>query len=1410
MDPTKALEDLLNNLDLNTTTTASCTDTVSTSVSRVWNKQPSKPDSDTAPSVGTKDKDTAEIETLLQDLSFGSLQIEEDDWDAIDKEIDLIATGATLPPSALRESAAQVRVPKVKSTASKFEDSSEPVKFKFSPSGLAHYSSTSCEKMLHLQGRQQWQRAQKNAKAGAAKSEASTAEQAQQQPGQHSALTISEANQQRGIEFERRLVEGIVGAIDCEKEGDEDSFFRLATTAVGTTLCQPKFTLDDSIYNKAMKKAGIVFGRFIPDFIEVRQGSKGRDGKPKNRLLIIDAKSSRQVKISHQFQVTLYAIFLEHLIKINHQEDLVEINPSGGVWIPSYTEPRIFSLTFMQPVVENFIYKELPAMLSKPLQKAVWHIDSPCLQCEFLPNCKVDAKEQMTLSLVPLLSKASSLFIKSLFKPRTDETVSHSEIEDLEDLVKDRGALTSEHQERLAKIIPVPTFELPQWTDDRLLINILIDPLVMLPFACSLDHYRERQLWSSHSYSGAIPSSAPVLPDKPSKHMELTEEFIEILYDFLVHTSDRGTTKLAVFFYARDMHSGLRALLTRVISSGDGPIAWKTIVKKRAMGILMNLYEGADFLALSSSDQSVVTLPDLLGLTQANKVWPCYGRRSYSIESAIETMIVLPVIGPYTFKDIMTCLVDVEMPQVVDASERNGDGFDQDTFYSMWKSDGTPESVKESLRCWSKLQNVIVLCLYSVLRQELSDSSRYLVNRPQSFKLRDALQIADPILAQFAYFAQWEAITALMRRRQRRLALTDEEAFRCQSAYHCRYVGPAVDRVGGSARKTDTKTYVATFEVLNEVDADKLEGNTFMSWILSPLTEEGKTSRLQFDDGMYITRFGKEGIPATVSIVSYDPATKIATISGTAKTLLDIMKIKPGHEFLLERRDYFTTLITSMNKLMEMSSNRRLFLDLMVDPNKWGSGQPGQSRDVFLESITNSSRHYDMTLSQDQAFTKVINQRLQIIWGPPGSGKTEFLALMVLRFVDILRSLSRKGKGQGPQTIVITAFTHAAINNIVSRIALLHKSIAARPDCDFADIINRPLQLYRLNDMDHMPPTEGVTLISPTKLASAYRAQSQGRVPVDMPHEEDMENAVRIVCGTVWQIRRAAHPKTGVSYMRNVQMVIVDEGSQLLTSDSAHAIECLDQKRGRLVVAGDHFQLGPIILGDYPPVSPGQCVDPTGSIMKNLMRSKGSNQLVSTQWVDGSAVIDIGPCTSQLQDNFRMNEQLGTFMKSIYGPSYRVQDPLKSLPYSGSFRGMTVVPEIRKILDPAHSAICIELQLTKDPGCLEAKRIRNDSRVAASLEALFVAGTVESYLEMVGPQTATSIFIAVPHHVQRIAIREKVSVQTLAEQYPLAKIKIDTIEKMQGQQADIVLACFGMFDEAMLLAELEFLYSVHR
>ncbi|KAG0230400.1 Tripartite DNA replication factor [Actinomortierella wolfii] len=1253
-------------------------------------------------------------------------------------------------------------------------------KFKFSPSVLAQHAVTSCEKMLHLSGMEAMLKAQEPFLF--------SEEDVSTRPS-----SIAEAHQKRGLRFEQGIIRSIPIRIECDKERDKDSYFRLATAPIGTTLCQAVFSLDESIYTPAMKQAGIVFGRFIPDFIRILPGSRTPVGRQKRKLYIIDAKSSKNVKLTHQFQVTLYAIFLEHLIKVNQEEDLLEVDSQGGVWIPAYKDPCSFSLAFLLPSVKNFIYQELPSILLKPFNKTVWHVHGPCSQCNYLEQCKKDAKEQKTLSLIPGLSKSHATWIRTLFR----ESPCKSEIDDIEDLVDSRhklpetdrkalenclrfnesgeSTLLSVYKTNRIKVNITPTLSLPHVHDKRLLIDVMMDPLRQLPYAYSLGYYHEQNLRPSKSETGAVNIKAGRDLPMNSEYVRLTEDLMETLSEWLVQFS-RSNITLTVFFTSQDIHNDFMSLLIRIISKNESGLAssssepspsienWKPLTVKRAMDLLCNLFEDAKFVELPATARYPVQLPDYLSLTQGyDNPKPSFCRRSFILEKAIKELTIMPILGAATFADMKELLLHhdqtedrakIEVPRT------------PDDLYKQWSQGDSAELVCESLQTWMHEKNLVILSLYSLLRRECSDLRYVLVAPQEMFRLRRFFRIQSPILAQFAYFLTWEIITSVEQKRERRLtAIKSGDPFWQQQAFHVvfeeRWLGaiPNENAAADHMRSPDDTAspknfifkepsnkrfskFVGKFRVLTPCTSGNFDGGTISKWILSPENKE----------------------------------------------------------------------------------------DILHDPNGWGRVAPEDSDLLVQVTKKMPVRRYGMTSSQDDAFANVMKQRLRIIWGPPGSGKTFFLASTILRYVDslIFMAAGRLMKGR-EVTIILTAFTHSAVDNLVHRIVELHRQIAPRDG--FEEYI-RPLNIFRIVDKSQVE-TYSKSLPSEVQVcdAKALKTVAQGCA---------LENGglkIRIIAGTVWKVRVASNEKDGAPFMREADMVMIDEGSQLLAADAIHAIECLDPKNGRLVVAGDHMQLQPLVVGSYP--TPRSGIDPTGSIMTNLMRDQNGDP-ISDSRLESSATSysDVGPCTSQLLDNFRMNNQLGEFIKRIYGPFYQVYtSPEKKLPYSSTF-DWNIPPSLQSVLDPSKSAVCIELAI-EGHGRL-ANWARADNRVGAKVEAKMVAAIAEGYLQAVGRTTKTSLFIAVPHHVQRLAILNSISRIAMSETtatesksslplapledlfergggyaplqaiYPHATIKVDTIEKMQGQEADCVIACFAMFDENALLAQLEFLYNFNR
>jgi superfamily I DNA and/or RNA helicase len=107
---------------------------------------------------------------------------------------------------------------------------------------------------------------------------------------------------------------------------------------------------------------------------------------------------------------------------------------------------------------------------------------------------------------------------------------------------------------------------------------------------------------------------------------------------------------------------------------------------------------------------------------------------------------------------------------------------------------------------------------------------------------------------------------------------------------------------------------------------------------------------------------------------------------------------------------------------------------------------------------------------------------------------------------------------------------------------------------------------------------------------------------------------------------------------------------------------------------------------------------------------------------------------------------------------------------------------LKSILDPKKSISLVKLKsnsLDFDP---------------VQSEALIVQKLVKIYYEARIKEDATdeddlSVMIVTPHHIQRVAIQRRIDEISLK-----TKIRINTVEKLQGQECDLVFACFSCFN----------------
>jgi hypothetical protein len=277
-----------------------------------------------------------------------------------------------------------------------------------------------------------------------------------------------------------------------------------------------------------------------------------------------------------------------------------------------------------------------------------------------------------------------------------------------------------------------------------------------------------------------------------------------------------------------------------------------------------------------------------------------------------------------------------------------------------------------------------------------------------------------------------------------------------------------------------------------------------------------------------------------------------------------------------------------------------------------------------------------------------------------------------------------------------------------------------------------------------------------------------------------------VVGGTVHALRKTGGNPTPVD------LLVVDEGSQLELGDLAMATRHL-APGGRVVLAGDHHQLPPIIHGTYPEAEDGRA---------------GLEDSCFAYLYDRQDEAD--PYVVQLTDDFRMNRVLSGFAaETLYGPEYRPATKTIGDRRIGLGRARSGDGLMSYLLDPAYPLV---LAIPEDihaglASPIEAGLVAR--AVVALRERLLDPATGKLYPKGQAGDAAffrTGLFVVAPHHVQIEAVRAALAQLRDFDVVPF----VDTVDKMQGQQTQAVLVSYGVSDPETALAEAEFIYSRNR
>ncbi|ORY49037.1 P-loop containing nucleoside triphosphate hydrolase protein [Rhizoclosmatium globosum] len=1082
----------------------------------------------------------------------------------------------------------------------------------------------------------------------------------------------------------------------------------------------------------------------------------------------------------------MYAYCLRNVV-----EPYAQIEDTAYVWLcptsgitsvasaKDFVNPdTYFSLKIVTPLLETLLNKHLPSVLNDSLEAVEWGVGTRCQGCEFESGCTSRAFATGDVSLVggtkgkerSALKEIIRLFRtrnRTKMKPITFPDVTagkwndwwtevrwdrlgpidfgRSDLADLYAAIQspdfnsvlqqmnptalqqgykllclDRSSVRNDSPilkavlENSVEVLGRPCFMFPPSEDHAINFSVLHDPETDSVIAISILHCSENRVLFSKVLFGRD-LSKQFIPIMASRiRFILSQSPVPSAQFYVFSTKERDLVfSILLDGFNETTTDDLQLCFAAMLDQTDvllAPIVPPLLIsKEKLIGSLGNkskldlqwylrVLENAASTKAGTKESLQTEIKSII----KDGIDPVWMPRIAVISTAIRSTLALPV-SRLTMTNTVALL-----------NNTNNNVLSSDDMYTLWKT-GELMSFEKAMFEWSSAIHEIC----NSIRTRISESfnlQKVLVNSLPPFSVSRLDICREPLLSRLLFQTQFEMV--------KEFQSVKEARFDKFEACEVEYQRPHEGFVQQFLIRSDTSLIQAS---MNRNTSDF----KMYSWILADSLVDAaiKFNDLRFMNQVeYGLSFSEEEKRETLNSVAF------AEINSLENDMAQIELRMPkgfalrGRKFFLYRRfvDFNThkvvqglinTEITALARL-EREELRPLFLRLLGETSATSLRVSSANDDLqveaqLFEKYQGGPLH--LLESQRQAFQGVCKNVLSLIWGPPGNGKTHTLAVSALRLIEIAKIRGRTCR------ILMTAFTHAAISTFETK---------------FTHLLS--LSEYSSGD---------VTVVN---------------------LKQDPNNLIQqkhcVVVGTVWAIHKLLDKSPKLK--GDFDVLVVDEGSQLLTSYASIAFQAVDSSlnldQKRVLIAGDHLQLGPILKQPYP--IPKATRPIYGSILSCLIHKNES-------------------LTYMLRENFRFVRELCDMVQPLY-----VDYGQAFAPYNSN---QTMVKE------------AIGQWLESPNGDMEAL-------MRASFESPWYSLMVsDMVLTFHSCAPNARIFVITPHRLQRTIIQNTLELHLQTAQSDL--LRIDTVERMQGDQADIVIACYGFTGHRQMLEnEIEFIFDIHR
>ncbi len=403
---------------------------------------------------------------------------------------------------------------------------------------------------------------------------------------------------------------------------------------------------------------------------------------------------------------------------------------------------------------------------------------------------------------------------------------------------------------------------------------------------------------------------------------------------------------------------------------------------------------------------------------------------------------------------------------------------------------------------------------------------------------------------------------------------------------------------------------------------------------------------------------------------------------------------------------------------------------------------------------------------QRDAWRAVLRDAATVIWGPPGTGKTYLLAWIL---VGLAAEARRAGR---PLRVLVTSATHRAVVNVLSRLA---KEVAATG-------VEVPMRLLKLKGSGNPADAEldalDVEVVEDDRLEGALAAASSAGDAV-------------IVGSTVWSLwkrmkaagRGAGEDDEGgdAPVRPWFDVVVIDEASQVKVPEALIALSSI-RPGGRVVLCGDDRQLAPVLRGRYG--------------------AEGGTLL-------GSAFAHFAALFGRvsLRESRRMNAALVRYPREIFYPGLVSRVPAARLRAEAPAGGWgDALDDLlwETFFDPEGAVVLLTYS-----GVRATARNPFEAALAARIARLARDGLRDADGAPLSTERFVSQALAVlsPHRAQNGAILAELAAAGFARGTTPV---VDTVERMQGNERDMIVVSYSVADVEYAEAEAEFLLDPNR